>query len=100
MATRLDRRISRIVRAAVGLRGSACPIKIQDGFGAPIRTGQGGHWTTPGGRPVYYPNAYRRAWGKPVYHCSTLGIAVGAGWIIEQLNAEDARQAVALSIAS
>ncbi len=28
----------------------------------------GYHWTTPGGKPVQYPSAYSRAFGKPVYH--------------------------------
>ena len=38
-------------------------------------------WTTPGGDPVNFPNAYRRAFGKPVYHGSTYVITVGCEWL-------------------
>ena len=77
--------ISKVVRAAAGQPGSHYPIKIEDGFAAPRLAGDGCYWTTPSGRPVYHPNAYRRAWGKTVYHCSTLEIVVGAGWVTEAL---------------
>jgi hypothetical protein len=76
--------VSRVVRAFVNLSGTPYPIEFVDGFAEPAVTGRSYHWTTPGGKPVYYPNAYRRAWGKPVYHCSTRAIQVGKGWLIEQ----------------
>lgn len=85
MTTRFDRSVSRIVRAAVRMTGHSCPIIDVDGFAPPTVEGESYHWTTPGGRPVYHPNAYRRAWGKPVYHGSTLRIRVGRGWILSQL---------------
>lgn len=53
------------------------PVEIVPGLQFPEETGQSFHWTTPGGRPVYHPNAYRRAWGKPVYNNSTLCVTVG-----------------------
>lgn len=84
---RLARWVSRTVRAAVGLVGHSCPIVEVDGFDPPRREGRAGRFTTPGGRPVYHPNAYRRAWGKPVYHRSTLRIVVGRGWLAERLTA-------------
>jgi hypothetical protein len=56
-------------------------IDVVDGARAPEMTGEAGHYTTPGGKPVYHPNAYRKAWGKPVYHCSTISVEVGRGWL-------------------
>jgi hypothetical protein len=57
------------------------PIAIVPGADAPTEQGEPGHYTTPGGRPVRYPNAYRRAWGKPVYHLSSVTVTVGADWL-------------------
>lgn len=33
---------------------------------------------------IHYPSAYRRAWGKPIYHVSTIEIAVGYQWLIRE----------------
>jgi hypothetical protein len=64
--------------------GSHVRIDVVDGAQSPAVTGQAGYWTTPGGKPVYYPSAYRRAWGKPVYHCSTISVEVGREWLEER----------------
>jgi hypothetical protein len=78
------RTLSKTVRAAAGESGTPYPIEDKDGFDAPRLVGRSYHWTTPGGRPVYHPNAYRRAFGRPVYHGSSLRIEVGRGWLIQQ----------------
>jgi hypothetical protein len=43
----------------------------------PKLVGKGFYWTTPGGKLIHYPNAYR--WHK-IYHPSTLRVEVGANW--------------------
>jgi hypothetical protein len=54
------------------------PVEIVDGPAAPRMKGESWHYTTPGGKPIHYPNAYR--WPK-VYHNSTLRIVVGREWL-------------------
>ena len=84
-ANRFRRQIGRPVRAHLGMAGSTCPIKLVDGFGAPVVTGATYHWTTRGGSPVRYPNAYaKKGWSNLVYHRSTIQITVGRGWLIER----------------
>ena len=69
------------VREQANRSGSTCPIRVVPGRAAPHAEGSSGYFTTPGGKPVRYPNAYRRAWGKPVYNASTYRIEVGAKWL-------------------
>lgn len=71
--------LRRAARRAVDAHAS-CPVVLIPGDNPPKLVGESFHFTTPGGRPVRYPNAYRRAYGKPVYHPSTLRVEVGAGF--------------------
>lgn len=71
-----------IERKIVRLAASGCSntqhIETEAGTAAPYWTGQSYHWTTIGGKPIVYPNAY----GWPmVYHGSTLTLHVGADWV-------------------
>jgi hypothetical protein len=59
---------------------TTCPVRIVAGALAPEVRGESYHWTTPGGAPVRYPSAYSRAFGRPVYHASTLRVVVGEDW--------------------
>ncbi len=43
------------------------PVSVIPGDASPAIVGESGHWTTPG--------------GKPVYHCSTIEVIVGEGWL-------------------
>lgn len=72
--------LRRLARTEAGAHAS-CPVDVIPGDAAPEVTGRSYHWVTPGGRPVRYPSAYRRAWGKPVYVASTIGVEVGAEWL-------------------
>jgi len=78
---------ARVARAACGAHAS-CRVEIVPGDASPAMEGDGFHYTTPGGRSVYHPNAYRRAWGKPVYHGSTIRVEVGEEWVREQCQAD------------
>lgn len=61
---------------------TSCKIEYIDGNCPPSLIGKRGHWTTKSGITVIYPNAYRRAWGKPIYHKSTRKILIGKEYII------------------
>lgn len=56
------------------------PVDVIAGSDKPKVTGKSYYWTTPGGRPIHFPNAYK--WPK-IYHASTLSVEVGIGWLIE-----------------
>lgn len=58
-----------------------CPIVVVEGSAAPREVGQSYRWTTPSGREVRHPSAYRAHYGRPVYHHSTRRIEVGAEWL-------------------
>lgn len=76
----LSQFIRRVCREIAGAHRSM-PVRLVAGSQAPVVTGRSYHWVTPGGRPVHHPNAYRRAWGKPIYVCSTLSVEVGIEWV-------------------
>jgi hypothetical protein len=80
MATQLSRKMARLAAGA----HTSCPVKVVDGDVAPHCTGERSHYVTPSGKPVYHPNAYRRAFGKPVYVASTLAVEVGKEWLAAQ----------------
>jgi hypothetical protein len=58
--------------------GNGRPVYIVPGRSAPTLRGHGYYWTTPGGKPIRYPSAYK--WAK-VYQSSTLRIEVGTLWL-------------------
>lgn len=69
-----------IIRRIANEAGKSFPIKVVEGDSAPKSKGSGYFYTTPSGNRVYHPNAYRAAWGKPIYHHSTIRIEVGNEW--------------------
>src|SRR5271165_6172658 len=68
----------------------AAPIEHVDGMTKPHFVGESYSFQTKTGKPVRHPNAYRRAWGKPVYIASTRRIIVGRDWI-KQLKVDIAK---------
>ena len=60
---------------------NSAPIKIVDGNISPCFRGNSFRWETKSGKPVYYPNAYKKAFGKPIYIPSTKHIVVGKEWL-------------------
>lgn len=53
-------------------------VEVTPGAKAPEAEGTSYYFTTPGGKPINHPNAYR--WPK-VYHPSTRHVEVGQGWL-------------------
>jgi hypothetical protein len=65
----------------VGAYGKPYPIVEVQGREPPKMAGEPGHFVNLSGERIHYPNAYRRAWGKPNYVASTVRIEVGALWV-------------------
>ena len=70
-------RLRQAIRKACGQEGTSYPIEIVQGSDA-------AHYVNKSGDIIHHPNAYRRAWGKPIYVASTLRIVVGAKWLSAQ----------------
>lgn len=62
---------------------SDAPVVLVDGNSKPKCKGSSYRYETKTGKPVYHPNAYRRAWGKPIYIPSTRRIEVGRKWAVQ-----------------
>jgi hypothetical protein len=60
---------------------SSAPIVVEDSSAAPYWVGDSFHYENKSGDRIRYPNAYRRAWGKPIYVKSTRRIMVGKEWL-------------------
>lgn len=57
-------------------------LKLWKAKNPPKLKGKSYHYTNKSGHMIYHPNAYRRAWGKPIYRHSTLRIEVGCDWLL------------------
>jgi hypothetical protein len=70
----------RAARAAVGGASKSTPVEVVPGSSeAPKFSGERGHYTTPGGKRVWAPSAYRMK-GPIRYHRSTEKVTVGEHW--------------------
>lgn len=72
--------LRKAIRRAANCVGTTIPIFIVDGDSAPTCKGTRYHYRNKKGDIIRYPNAYQRAWGKPIYYPSTIRIEVGAEW--------------------
>jgi len=68
------------LRAQAGAKSYA-PIVVVDGSQTPKRAGRSYYWETPSGAICRHPNAYRRAFGHPIYCASTVRVEVGREWL-------------------
>ena len=83
--------IKRMVRQAANARNN-CPIKIVNGNVAPIIKGHHFYWSNKSGDVIRYPNAYKRAWGKPIYNHSTIRVEVGSDWLLTSLTTNNVKE--------
>lgn len=72
----IRRSLRNIAKGRTGWRNNL-PIHIIEGDIAPRVVGRGFYYTNKSGDLIRYPNAYQKAWGKPIYHKSTIRIEVG-----------------------
>lgn len=70
----------RAARKAAGA-GARVRVELVVGDESPRQIGTAAYWETPSGARCHYPNAYRKAYGRPVYIHSTIRVQVGAGWM-------------------
>ena len=74
----MDIRIARKIRQIANASRANVPItQAADPLAAPVETGESYYFTNKSGHRIRYPNAYRRAYGKPIYHSSTISVEVG-----------------------
>jgi hypothetical protein len=66
---------------ASGYGYSAAAIVLEGGRSPPRWEGISFHFENKSGDLIRHPNAYRRAWGKPIYIASTRHIIVGKDWV-------------------
>lgn len=71
------KKVEQFLRGAIYDKYGRYPLIWENSKDKPYTTGHSYYWTTPGGKPIYYPNAYR--WPK-VYHGSTITLHVGQKW--------------------
>ena len=72
----------RTILRSAGQTQANIKIQIIPGIAlAPRTVGESYYWTTPSGAICHHPNAYSRAFGRPVYHGSTRRVIVGSEWI-------------------
>ena len=76
--------IKKLIREAVSARPN-CPIYIVSGNQPPKLMGRSYYYTNKSGDEIRHPNAYRRAWGKPIYMPSTRRVEVGSDWLLNNL---------------
>lgn len=69
------------IRRQVQMGASTCSIVAVEGSSEPRVEGESYYYTNARGERIRHPNAYRHAWGKPIYHCSTVRITVGRDWL-------------------
>jgi hypothetical protein len=80
----ISRNAQREIRSFAYRQGrgySSAPIVMEDGKSPPYWAGNYGYYINKSGDIIRHPDAYRRAWGKPIYMPSTRCIMVGRDWI-------------------
>ena len=71
----------RLARRTAGASWPAVPVEVVSGAASPEMAGEGFFYRNQRGDRIRHPNAYRRAWGKPIYVPSTQRVVVGEGWL-------------------
>ena len=66
------------LRRIAGCTWNGAPVEVVPGNDEPHDAGESFYFTTPGGKLIHHPNAYK--WAK-VYHPSTTRVEVGRKWL-------------------
>jgi len=88
--TNISRLLKRMIRDSVGVKGNI-PVCIVDNDSPPKLCGSPYRYENVSGDIIHYPNAYKRAWGKPIYIHSTRRVEVGAKWLLNNMTMETLR---------
>jgi hypothetical protein len=80
--TKVSKEVRKALHKSAGIKDRYVPVEILPGIAiAPRIAGSKWHYVTPAGNLVQFPNAYRRAFGRPQYVHSTYRLQVGSAWI-------------------
>ena len=90
--TRSAARIRTALRTLAGLGSYRCPVEIVPGDLPPRRTGRSYYHTNKSGDIIRHPSAYRKAYGHPIYHASSLAVVVGAAFAVHLTGVSNARR--------
>ena len=74
------KQLRKIIRKNAGVSGISVPIIFVEGDSKPECIGNKAYYTNKRGDVIRHPSAYKKAWGKPIYHTSTMAIKVGMEW--------------------
>ena len=77
--------LKRLIRKSVGANNNT-PVHIIEGNMPPKLRGKIWHYTNKSGDIIHHPNAYRAAWGKPIYIRSTIRVEVGSDWLLNNMS--------------
>jgi hypothetical protein len=84
--TDVSKLLRRWIREVAGSKTTRCPIVVVKGADPPTLKGRGWYYKNKSGDVIRYVNAYKRAWGKPIYVHSTRRIEVGSDWLLTGLS--------------
>ena len=84
--TDVSKLLKKWIREVAGAKGTNCPIKVVIGNNPPTLKGRSWCYQNKSGDVIRYVNAYKRAWGKPIYVHSTRRIEVGSDWLLTGLS--------------
>jgi hypothetical protein len=88
--TDISRFIKRELRKVVNAHNN-CPVVIVGGDSPPKLCGHKFHYENKSGDIIRHVNAYKKAWGKPIYIHSSLHVEVGADWLLYDFTLEKLR---------
>lgn len=77
----MKRKTATFIRSLCGCYGKPYPIVEVAGCHQPRLVGEPWHHVNKSGDVIRHPNAYARAFGRPIYVSSTLRLEVGAAWV-------------------
>lgn len=78
-----DKELRKRIRLEADCTSKPYPLELVDGDSPPRTVGCSYGFTNKRGDKIYHPNAYMRAWGKPIYHPSSLRVEIGADWLLD-----------------
>lgn len=83
--------LKRLIRQSVGARNN-CPVVIISGSSEPKLCGSSHYYKNKSGDIIHHPNAYRAAYGKPIYVPSSIRVEVGSNWILNNLTIDSVKR--------
>jgi hypothetical protein len=84
--TDVSKLLRKWIREVAGAKCTNYPIVVVKGENPPALKGKSWHYVNKSGDVIRHVNAYKQAWGKPIYVRSTRRIEVGSDWLLTGLS--------------